>query len=191
MCFSCRSDLKLIFIDQTNPSTAASSAVLVNPDTEIYVAPRPRNSKAPTEKVINPTSNTAGSSKSKSKGKEKAMKIRVIPQRVAAGWGRPPGGRGDIDVIGWVSSETYERVGRRLGVKGEYLPVRMKKRRKKGDDVAGGDGGEAKQSGDGVEQVDKEEYVELWLAEWDEMPEGIMVLQGVDDKVQDSWFQAE
>ncbi|KAI9631847.1 putative peroxisome biosynthesis protein PAS1 [Dioszegia hungarica] len=178
-----------IRVDQTNPSTSASSAVLVNPDTKIYVAPRPRSSssKTPSETVITPAQTVAGS-KGKEKGKEKAVEVRVVPQRIAAQWGQPPAGKGDPEVVGWVCSDTLETAGKKLGVKGDFLPVRMQRRKRdagaQGElnavDVAkdGDQAGGQAENGDGP--------VYLWLGEWEGVPEGCVVLQGAE-KWENDW----
>lgn len=167
--------------------------MLVNPDTKIYVAPRPRSSssKTPSETVITPAQTVAGS-KGKEKGKEKAVEVRVVPQRIAAQWGQPPAGKGDPEVVGWVCSDTLETAGKKLGVKGDFLPVRMQRRKRdagaQGElnavDVAkdGDQAGGQAENGDGP--------VYLWLGEWEGVPEGCVVLQGAE-KWENDWACVE
>jgi peroxin-1 len=92
-------------------------------------------------------------------------------------------------VVGWACQEMYERIGRRLGVKGEYLPVRMKRRKgqQEKDDVA-----DEEEKGEKGEMVKSSEdhQVDIWLGEWDQVPDGCTVIQGLENW-QEEWAFVE
>lgn len=144
--------------------------MLVNPDTEVYVAPRPRNA-APLKALPIPqlVSTVVG------KGKEKAIEVRVVPQRIAAGWGRPQDDLAE-EPVAWASSDTLELVRTKLGAKsGDVIPVRLGKKRGDKGQASAGTADSTAENGTAEERI-----VELWMAEWEEVPEGHIVLQNVE-----------
>jgi len=171
--------------------------VLLNHDTEVYVAPRPRGMKpkTPESQVIQPPSTSPIV-----KGKEKAIrssssstsrgfKARLIPGRVAAAWGAPdPHSASGLEGrVAYCSSGTLRRTRRKFGTDGDVFvgvePVRPKE---SGTEVNKEQEGSAQ--ADAVEDSQKQqEKLECWLVAWDEVPDGHIVLGGQADNGWSEW----
>ncbi|ORY27869.1 P-loop containing nucleoside triphosphate hydrolase protein [Naematelia encephala] len=178
-----------IRVDETNPASTNTSAVLVHADTEIFVAPRPRDSgsKAQVEKPQLIDSPSASTSKrtinTSKKSKEKGMKLRLVPQRVATQWGEPNLAPAQLEAagsekVGLCSAETLDRVKKKLGRKEKDEAVFVKLTQSlKGKEKAQADKVVASEKSKEVPEQN-EEIVEVFLVSWEEMPAGCVVLTG-------------
>lgn len=185
--------------DATNPPTTASSVVLINVDTEIYVAPRPRDleKKAQVEppKAVVPVPVAAPASSSKPKAKaasKKEASLRLVPARVAASWGEAVLSSDDYQVVGGervalTAPETLAKVRSRLGESSESGPLFVATRLVRQKD----ENEEAEQKepeAEGAKEEEQEEPpLEAWLVGWDEAPAGTVVLTGEVDKEWEDW----
>lgn len=178
--------------------------MLVNGDTEIYVAPRPRDapSAKPVEApkaVITPAASSA-SSKGKSPAKEASATLRVVPGRVGSKWGVPvlaalAAQVVGTDRVGWVSPSALNKIRRRLGhaQDGEpvYVGLRREKEQPEEDDREKKEGAPEGEAKEGEQEVEEELPLEAWLVGWDEVPRGCVVLAGEVDPTWSSWAQAK
>jgi peroxin-1 len=181
----------LILSDATDPKSNTNSAVLVYPETEIYVAPRPRESgqKDPSQRII-PNANGLSI---KGKEKERSARLRLIPARVARLWGEPntqlePGQSTGIDGLALCHPDTLERLRLRLRLTGTG-PGCVKLRL-----VSPGDSEQKAKSitedtqGIKEPEASQEENVkEVLLKPWDEMPEDGITLPGSSKSVWNQW----
>lgn len=159
--------------------------MLVHPDTEIYVAPKPRSK--PKSTTTSPPSEVIGAD-SQGTAKEKAVKLRIIPQRVAAAWGRPETGHelasGEVAV--WANPDTIARIRKKLSLeKQEEASIRLRKRRS----AAKADAEQlepqtgpssAAEPNDVAGSLSLDPAVSAWLFPWDTIPDGSIVVQGKD-----------
>ncbi|BEI91794.1 uncharacterized protein CcaverHIS019_0406140 [Cutaneotrichosporon cavernicola] len=189
-----------IRVDATNPPTTASSAVLVNFETEIYVAPRPRGQEAPKEapKVMAPARANSGSGGSNSQKKPtKGASLRVVPPKVAAQWGPAELSADDVytvgaDKVAFVAPATLNKVRARLGEHQDGAPLLVNLRVKRVEDEEKKDEApEAEPPKEGEEQPEEEPPLEAWLAAWDGMPAGCMVLSGELEPEWKNWGVAK
>ncbi|ORX40268.1 P-loop containing nucleoside triphosphate hydrolase protein [Kockovaella imperatae] len=188
-----------IRIDETSPS-GKDSAVVIGPDTEIYVAPRPRkkepNSPDHPRTVIEPEraadSGNTRDGKGKRPGAGPSVRLRHIPSNVAGGWGTPewevnsiPGGAKSQN-LAFASVNTILRVRQRLQCGGKgFLYINVKSwadakdksviREANSDDVAN------------TNQSEEEDGVELYLLPWDEVPDGHVVTTATPVAAWTSW----
>lgn len=117
-----------------------------------------------------------GNGSAKGKEKEKSIKMRLIPGRVASTWGRPVTPEvGELEDVIYCSEDSLRRVRRKLWDEGDGpVYVRMKKNEsiaKKAADV------EAAKEGEEEEDVG----LEGWLTGWDEVPDGCCVIAGIKE----------
>jgi len=143
--------------------------VLLHPGTEIYVAPRLRKAESVESPLINGSGNTIG------KEKDKSIKMRLIPGRVASTWGQPvPPEIGELEDVIYCSEASLRRVRRKLGDEGDGpVYVRMKKI----EDVS-------KKAIDNEDTKGEEEEdlgLEGWLTSWEEVPDGCCVIAGIKE----------
>lgn len=174
--------------DATNPPTTSSSVVLVNADTEIYVAPRPRNATTTAEapKVVTPAPEERA--KPPPGAKDATTTLRVVPARVGSKWGVPILSHDDSQVVGtenvaWVAPSTLARVRRRLGQAVEAEPLFVSFRSEE-------EPKEEKPEEEVTEEEDEPPY-EAWLAGWDDMPSGCVVLAGDVPAAWSAWATAK
>ncbi|GMK53828.1 hypothetical protein CspeluHIS016_0104140 [Cutaneotrichosporon spelunceum] len=189
-----------IRVDATNPPTTASSAVLVNFETEIYVAPRPRGQEAPKEapKVLAPPPVArANSGGDISKKATKGATLRVVPPKVAAQWGAVELSADDAHTVGsdkvaFVAPATLNKVRARLSEHQDGTPLLVNLRVKRAEDEEKKDEEQqAEPPKEGEEQSDEEPPLEAWLAACEEMPAGCMVLSGELEPEWKTWGVAK
>ncbi|CAD6586363.1 MAG: Peroxisome biosynthesis protein pex1 [Tremellales sp. Tagirdzhanova-0007] len=159
-----------IRVDETDPTTKDTSAVLVWSETEIFVAPRRRGTKlespAKAEKLNIPAYN-ATAEKSEKKAKKRQIEMRLLPPRVAAKWGLPVLPQDDLDKVG---SDSVAGEGM---IHVEFIMVREAARDAEHNEKDGIGRAET------IENNRKEdEGLETWLGAWDEMPEGCAAFLG-------------
>lgn len=193
----CARDERLaLTADATNPPTSSSSAVLVNFETEIYVAPRPRGQEVPAEapKVMAPPP-VARASSGAGKGKAVAVKgatIRIVPPKVAAQWGVAELSADDAHTVGadkvaFVAPATLNKVRARLGQDQDGAPLLVTLRIKRADEEKKEDETPEAEPKEGENQEEEEPPLEAWLAAWDEMPTGCLALSGDLELEWKSW----
>jgi hypothetical protein len=118
-----------------------------------------------------------GNGNTKGKEKERSIKMRLIPGRVASTWGQPVFPElGELEDVIYCSEGSLRRVRRKLGDEGDGpIYVRMKRTesilKKKTTD------GEATKEGEEEEDVG----LEGWLTGWDEVPDGCCVIAGIKE----------
>lgn len=178
---------KLTGTDATNPPTSSSSAVLVNFETEIYVAPRPRGVEAPKEapKIMVPPP-VARENSGTGKGKAIAAKgatLRIVPPQVASQWGVTELSTDDAytcgaDKVAFVCPATLDKVRARLGQEQDGAPLLVTLRVKRADEEKQEEGAPEPEPKEGENQAEEEPPLEAWLAAWDEMPVGCLTLSG-------------
>lgn len=173
--------VKYLCEDNTDPGT--NTAVLLNADTEVYVAPRPRGSKAKSESTSQP-SGIGGKGKEQAPAKTATVKARLVPGRIASQWGSLP----DVKVAGRAllcSEDVLERAKRKLGIKTDDMrvKVRLDKDVEKVEAASTEDASDAKDN----EEGDKAEGLECVLVPWEEMPEGCVILTGKMESAWEGW----
>lgn len=180
--------------DETNPPTTSSSVVLVNIDTEIYVAPQPRGgpkvpAAAEPPKALTPAAPTRSTSPQKSRNSVKEASLRVVPPAVAAQWGAPGISSDDAhavggDRVGWVAPATLAKVRKRVGEASSATPlhVSLHLRKEKKEESK-------EQPVEGEEKTEQEDEppLEAWLVGWDEMPADAVVFSGELEPQWTSW----
>ncbi|WWC62371.1 uncharacterized protein I303_104967 [Kwoniella dejecticola CBS 10117] len=178
-----------IRVDETNPPTSTKEAVLLNMDTEVYVAPRPRGMSKPKEQPIDTSTTQNGSSSSGSKSKAKGVGLRLIPYRVAMAWGDPGLPDAGPSKVALCSAHTLERIRRKLALRKnkdgvavtlveedqEEVPTEAEQR---STDQAGGEPSK---------EMVKTKSTNLQLIEWDEMPDGCVSIVGGTEEWESSW----
>jgi peroxin-1 len=118
-----------------------------------------------------------------SNGKIRSSRLRLVPPRVAATWGDIELGDDVREQIGTekvclCSPLTLRRVKRRLGQEGDgSIYVKLQLARSKPVDAVQSVEEETKR-----DEVDGDEGVGVWLVEWEEMPDGCLVLEGAEGK---------
>ncbi|WRT67611.1 uncharacterized protein IL334_004583 [Kwoniella shivajii] len=175
-----------IRVDETSPSPSIKDAVLVNIDTEVYVAPRPRG-MAHTKTVNSDNTVIQNEKVNGIKKTDKGMKIRLIPPRIASGWGAlslPPKVAGDKVVL--CSPGTLKTIKRRLKLDSDVLDVIV-------TSIGENDRGEkADRSipvpvGDGPDQENTVRESHAQLVGWQEMPDGCMTVLGGTEEWESNW----
>ena len=171
--------------DETDPKTIESSAVLVHPETEIYVAPRSRPGKPPEavdQQISMPSSpSSSHPSRKKKEQKTKAFKLSLIPPRIASQWGDLDVPQDELDISGpdrlmVCSSDTLDRIRSKNGDTGSGpLWVRVDL-----DITAGIDTSSVDLQAPDVEEEGKL-GMDAWLVQWDEMPDGCIAPLGMVD----------
>jgi peroxin-1 len=169
--------VELTRADETDPPTSSSSAVVIGPDTEVFVAPRPRGAQSQTSTAV-PIAPSAP--KNSIKGKQKQVELRLVPARVAAVWGYPTLSPEHAERVGTseaalCSLRTLRRVRRKLGLPAEDSAVYVKVERVKDEESGTDRNGEDHGGADAVEDGDA---TEVWLVSWSEMPDSCVVLSG-------------
>lgn len=168
--------------------------VLVNADTEIYVAPRPRDMEKPKEAPKQISAPAAPVRTDSHKGKasgEKSASLRLIPSRVAVHWGQPQLDSDDSRVVGsdhvaWVSPTTLAQTRQRLGL-GESGPLFVNIKREKEVEEEKEDE-EPKAEGEEQQEEEEEPALPAWLVAWDQMPPGAATIGGEElDNEWTSW----
>lgn len=124
-------------IDETSPPSTNQNAVLITPDTEIFVAPRPRKPKAVTPQVKKdpvvkpvptasikqattvepePTANGVPSTLETARLPDNHVKLRSVPSRVFRRWPdvRERCNADEARAVGWTSRRTLHAVRREL-----------------------------------------------------------------------------
>lgn len=168
--------------------------VLVNADTEIYVAPRPRDMEKPKEapkQIAAPAAPVRTDSHKSKTPAAKAASLRLIPSRVAVNWGQPQLDSDDSRVVGsdhvaWVSPATLAQTRRTLGQdEGGPLFVNIQ-REKEAEEEKEGD--EPKPEEGGQQEEEEEPALPAWLVAWDQMPTGAATIGGEElDAEWSSW----
>ena len=167
--------------DDTDPGT--STAVLLNADTEVYVAPRPRGVKSKAKEE----STTLNPPTSYIKGKEKAgclkrFEVRLVPGRVASRWGTPP--ETYQATVLYCSEDVLERARRRFGdTRGDINVKAVLNKETSVQDPAG----EAEAKTDAESEESKETTLETSLVRWDELPDGCAVVIGEAGEEWKAW----
>ncbi|KAK4686120.1 peroxin-1, partial [Tremellales sp. Uapishka_1] len=175
-----------IKVDVASPETSINSAVLVTPDTEIYVAPRPRDSssaKAQEQPVVLPTTVPVETSP---KAKGKMVQMRLVPQRVALCWGEYTLSRGESALVGsdrvfLASTESLAWVRRKLGTVEDDRPLATKfvlnnsKMKSEANQTA--------EEEIEIKEAPALEQIDGWLVAWDEMPDGMVtIVEGIKEE---------
>ena len=110
----------------------------------------------------------------KGKEREKSVKMRLIPGRVASTWGRPSDMEvGELEEVIFCSEGSLRRVRRRLNLDGDgAVYVKMKSvdkanvKQEKAEDEAA------------EKEEEEDQGLEGWLTVWKEVPEGCCVIAG-------------
>ncbi|WWD18315.1 hypothetical protein CI109_102765 [Kwoniella shandongensis] len=180
-----------IRVDETDPSSNTNSAVLVNPDTEIYVAPRPRSSTSQPQRsektpAISRSTSKAPNGNSVSTITKRAPRLRLVPPRVASVWGKPDispsqlarieGGRAAL-----CSQRSFARIKTKLQIKEDegifFITLSLRE-----DE----DDNEKVESGEEQEESPKKE-VEIQLLVCDAVPDGHVVVVGKTEEWMNDW----
>lgn len=185
-------------VDATNPPTTSSSVVLVNMDTEIYVAPKPRGMEKPAEppKVMAPAPVArANSSPGKGKSTAKEATLRMVPPKVAAEWGAAELSSDDAHTVGadrvaFVAPSTLDKVRARLGQDQDGSPLFVAIRVKRAEEEKEEEPQET-EAKEGEAEAEEEPPLEAWLASWDEMPTGCLALSGELEPEWKHWGSAK
>ncbi|EIW73576.1 hypothetical protein TREMEDRAFT_67430 [Tremella mesenterica DSM 1558] len=170
-------------VDGTDPGVK-QGAVLVHPDTEVIVAPRPRKAIAAAveePRVVDTTNKEARPNK---KARERNVRLRLIPPTVAAAWGQFQLSEAQSTEVGsfavaLCSPNTLRRLRRRLEYDDKRPPVfRLLKHGSKNveNEVTA-----VERDGDGHADGNIEEdgqNLDVILVAWDEMPDGALVVTG-------------
>lgn len=135
------------------------------------------------------------------KGKEKAtngstvakgFRARLIPGRIASTWGQPECTEAKDGRVLYCGKGVMERARRKLGGSGDMM-VMVEKVRLEGDDETPGKGEDgakddatSKEAGEKADS-DAEKQLECCLVEWDEVPDGHVVLGGQVHEEWDGW----
>lgn len=157
----------------------------MNADTEIYVAPRPRDMEKPKEvpkQIVAPATPVRTDSHRSKTAAANSASLRLIPSRVALAWGQPQLDGDDSRVVGsdhvaWVSPRTLQQTRRRLGQdEGGPLFVNIKREKEAEEDK---EVEEEPAKEEGAEQQEEEEpALPAWLVGWDEMPADAATIGG-------------
>lgn len=195
---SCLPSVRLTNADETNPATTGTSAVLVNPDTEVFVAPRPRNvpsrPQPPPATVIQPEAPKASVSSAHSDASptNKRTRVRLVPQEIAGTWGdlREEDFADDLSSghrLVLCSERTLRRIRRKLNLpeKGAAL-VRIDTARPDDVKTPSEPLGQSDAEKDGDPGVGEEPF-EARLAAWGRMPDGCFVIPGQTDERWKGW----
>ncbi|WVQ96774.1 hypothetical protein IAU59_003881 [Kwoniella sp. CBS 9459] len=171
-----------IRVDDTDPSCGPKDAVLINPDTEIYVAPRPRSLTSDSEKetkIIAPESSSSAHVNGTTV-RAAGIRARLIPPHVAASWGRPiipQGTKGDK--VALCSERTLHLVRQKLKLKANADPsVSVSLEEAKANTSA-------EHAPDGEESKSNE--VAATMVVWEEVPERCIVLLGATEEWESEW----
>lgn len=156
--------------------------MLLNADTEVYVAPRPRGLKPKPQQeptTLQPAVTTA-KGKEKPTGSSRGFKARLVPGRVASQWGKPPAQQVSGPVF-LCAHNVLEKARRKFGVERGDAYVRGVAENKKPEagNVTNGD----KEGEEGA----KDDGMEGFLTEWDEVPDGCVVLLGNTSNEWEGW----
>ncbi|WWC95916.1 hypothetical protein V866_002783 [Kwoniella sp. B9012] len=178
-----------IRVDETNPSTSTKEAVLLNNDTEVYVAPKPRGMIQPKHQVIEP-SVLANGTKGSSHKQISAVQLRMIPPRVVSEWGHLNiSSTTTASQVGICSSHTMEKIRRKLRLKPSILDVNVSLELDD-DDMEADTDNQQKQdlpNGESREKQEEKKQVDIQLVEWDEMPDGYISLIGTTEEWENGW----
>ncbi|KAK6908369.1 hypothetical protein I203_102370 [Kwoniella mangroviensis CBS 8507] len=178
-----------IRVDETNPSTSTKEAVLLNNDTEVYVAPKPRGMKQPKQQVIEP-SVLANGIQSRSNKQISAVRLRMIPPRVVSDWGHlniPS--TTTASQVGICSSHTVQKIRRKLRLKPSISDVNVSLELDDDETKADTEDQEKQDlpKGEGAEKQEGKRQVDIQLVEWDEMPDGYISLIGTAEEWESAW----
>lgn len=115
----------------------------------------------------------------------KGFRARLVPARVAAAWDVPelPEREGRVVLC---SRNVLDRARRKLGAD-EDVYVRMELVKEKSHGPEREKSGEAETKPDGSDEVVKDEGIEGWLVEWNELPVGCVVLLGKNQADWQGW----
>ncbi|OCF73124.1 peroxin-1 [Kwoniella mangroviensis CBS 8886] len=178
-----------IRVEDTNPSTSTKEAVLLNNDTEVYVAPKPRGMIQPKQQVIEP-SVLANGTQSRSNKQISAVRLRMIPPRVVSDWGHlniPS--TTTASQVGICSSHTVEKIRRKWRLKPSISDVNVSL--ELDDDETEADTGDQEKqdlpNGEGGEKQAGKRQVDIQLVVWDEMPDGYISLIGTTEEWESAW----
>jgi peroxin-1 len=162
--------------------------VLLNADTEVYVAPRPRGSKSKVEpRVVSSSKTTAEADSSSSSKKEKSVKARLIPGAVAAAWGTLTDSEEVTGRVMLCAEDVVERARRKFAADGPHVFVKARLGQSNGhvkEETAENPPQDEGSAEDGPDVKGEDTDVESWLVPWEEMPDGCVVLTG---KIQKGW----
>ncbi|WVF69277.1 hypothetical protein IAT40_004053 [Kwoniella sp. CBS 6097] len=174
-----------IRVDDTSPNCGPKDAVLVNPDTEIYVAPRPRRSDGYQQNEVKVIQSESLSSSTPVNGdgitkRLGGFRARLIPPHVAASWGKPTIPQGTKgDKIALCSENTIQLVRQKLKLKTNadaVLTVSLEgaKARVLDEDLSEGEEARAKE-------------IEVTMVAWDEMPDRCITILGSTEDWVTEW----
>ncbi|WVW84469.1 hypothetical protein I302_106503 [Kwoniella bestiolae CBS 10118] len=174
-------------VDETNPSTSAKEAVLLNNDTEVYVAPRPRGVIQPTQQIIEPSVHSNGTMRNSNK-ESRNVKLRMIPPRIASGWGRfSIPSTVTASKVGICSPCTMEMTRRKLKLGDSTPDVTMVLDAKEDENKPEQENSRDLADGDNGQKEDQSKQSEVQLVEWDEMPDGYVILVGGIEDWEQEW----
>ncbi|OXH34334.1 peroxin-1 [Cryptococcus neoformans] len=181
-----------IRVDETNPSSNSQSAVIIKPDTEIYVAPRPRLSKStssiPSSQYF-PQIVKSGFPNGRNKFSQ--VKLRLIPPKVTSTWGIfvPPSNalsKTEDERIAVCSPTSLEKIKRRLGTSdGEMFFVKIALDQPLEE--------ESPPPGPVAIAQEKEPMgeAEMLLVSWEEMPNGCLSVAGKTEDWMNVWARVK
>ncbi|KJE00988.1 peroxin-1 [Cryptococcus gattii NT-10] len=178
-----------IRVDDTNPSSDSQSAVIIKPDTEIYVAPRPRSSEStlsiPSSQYF-PQMVKNGLLNGRNKSRQ--VKLRLIPPNVTSTWGIfiPPSKallKAEDERVAVCSPTSLEKIKRKLGISdGEMFFVKVSLDQPLAV--------ESPLPGPVVIPQEKgpKDETEMLLVSWEEVPDGCISVAGKTEEWMNVWM---
>ncbi|WVR06200.1 hypothetical protein IAU60_003230 [Kwoniella sp. DSM 27419] len=167
-----------IRVDDTSPPCSAKDAVLITPDTEIYVAPRRRSTdtlgSGPARLAPDKTPLTVAKDVNHASS-SKAVRLRLVPPRVAFQWGKPT--KSDAISPGPValcSASTLQVLQNRLDLRDPRsagIKIHPKVKMPASQDITA-------EAAEGKAVEDANQPVRAVLQAWTAMPEGCVTLIG-------------
>ncbi|WWC88849.1 uncharacterized protein L201_003764 [Kwoniella dendrophila CBS 6074] len=174
-------------VDDTSPSISNKEAVLLNNDTEVYVAPRPRGLAPPKQQAIDTSASTNGTKNvtSKSNG---SVKLRLIPPRIAASWGKVniPSGVTSAKV-GLCSPHTLDKIRRKIKSKSPTPEVNVALEQEKEEKDKSQESTKPISNGENGDSNNLAKQSDLPVVEWDEMPDGYITVLGTIEDWESQW----
>ena len=178
--------------DETDPRTSENSVVLLHPGTEIYVAPRLRKPQSQSQGDSSSSSKapalaSTNSASRKGKEREKTVKMRLLPPRIASQWGRIPTPEtelGELEKVIFTSKDSVERIRRKLEM-AEEGPVYV--RMTQAPTMKGDRSLPKEDAENGNAESGGEAQMEGWLVEWNQVPEGSCVVAGTAREGWSDW----
>lgn len=138
--------------------------------------------------------NDVTESSRKGKEKEKSIKMRLIPPRIASQWGTPSVPEmelGELENVIYISPDSLARARRNLEIDGEepvYIRLSQVSREPKGKTSKKiTENGAVSADADAAEDSSEATKTEGWLLGWNAMPEGCCVVGGLSKEGWSDW----